>query len=448
MNMKQLRQDKADNDAAQARLKVEGRKLLAIADRTDEQQARVDAIARELDGLAEEAKSIAESLSLAERLQDEEKATALPVPGSPSARVVRARPGGRLYADMFPGVALDRGGFRDAEEFLASVHLGLSDPRLVRAHIVGGDIRATSTTTTGSGGGFSVPTEFFREWLDSSLEDEIVRPRADVRPMQSSEAVAPGWDDGNHSASLYGGFTGGWAAEGDDLDLEEPKLRQVKLKARKLGILTRASNELVADGVGFESQLGSAIVKALGWFLDGAFLTGTGGGQPLGIVNAPATIEVAKEGSQTAATINYTNLAKMFARMHPASIKNSVWVANSTTIPQLLALTIAVGDGGSHVPVLSQAGGQFTILTRPVIFTEKAPALGSKADIGLYDFSQYVIGLRADFALAKSQHAGFASDTSYYRGIIRVDGQPKLSAPVTPKYGDTLSPFVVLGART
>jgi hypothetical protein len=73
----------------------------------------------------------------------------------------------------------------------------------------------------------------FSGWLDSSLESEIVRPRADVRPMASSTASAPGWDDGNHSENLYGGFSGGWAEEGQDIILEETKMRMIGLKARK-----------------------------------------------------------------------------------------------------------------------------------------------------------------------------------------------------------------------
>ena len=156
---------------------------------------------------------------------------------------------------------------------------------------------------------------------------------------------------------------------------------------------------------------------------------------------------MSKEGSQTAATVNYTNLTKMFARMHPASMPNSVWVANPTTIPQLLALTVVVSSGGSHIPVLTESNGQFRILTRPVIFTEKVPVLGTKGDIGLYDFSGYVVGLRQDFSIDKSAHVGFTRDTTYYRGLLRADGQPKLASAITPKHGDSLSPFVVLETR-
>jgi len=105
-----------------------------------------------------------------------------------------------------------------------------------------------------------------------------------------------------------------------------------------------------------------------------------------------------------------------------------------------LSLSLPIVTGGVHIPVMSESNGTFRLLTRPIVFTEKVPGLGTVGDIGLYDFSQYVVGMRAEFQLAKSQHAGFANDKSYYRGIIRVDGQPKLSAPITPFSGDTALP--------
>jgi HK97 family phage major capsid protein len=53
----------------------------------------------------------------------------------------------------------------------------------------------------------------------------------------------------------------------------------------------------------------------------------------------------------------------------------------------------------------------------------KHDVLGSHGDIGLYDFSYYVVGLRKDMSLERSAHAGFASETTYYRGLLRVDGR-------------------------
>jgi HK97 family phage major capsid protein len=438
-----VRQAKADLERDIHALKSEARKLLETprANRVPAQEARLNAIDVELAARADELGTTLTDLARLERVQEDERASA--GGGAPVPTVVRAR--GRKFAEMFPHVPLSMGGFKSTEEFLATLHSGLADPRLTPTYTPG--MRATSTGNVPSEGGFSVPTQMWADWLDTALENEIVRSRCDLRPMTSSSAVAAGWDSGDHTSELYGGFTGEWLDEAGGMTAQTPNMRLIQLKARKLGILTAASNELIADGVGFEEQLTSAMPKACGWFLDRAFFMGNGASQPLGIFNSPVTITIAKEAGQTAATILYVNLAKMLARLHPGSFANSVWVANPTTIPQLLQMSISVGTAGSFIPVLSESGGKYTLLTRPVVFTEKVPVLGTVGDIGLYDFTQYVVGLRADFSLAKSAHVGFTSDLSYYRGIIRVDGQPKLTAPIVPYKGDTLSPFVLLASR-
>jgi len=152
----------------------------------------------------------------------------------------------------------------------------------------------------------------------------------------------------------------------------------------------------------------------------------------------------------------YANLVKMLSRLHPACYGNSVWVCSPTTIPELLQLTIRVQNaggtdfvGGSHVQVLSQDGkGNYTMLGRPALFTEKLPSLGTAGDVLLADFSQYSIGLRKDVSVEKSSHLGFLSDTSYYRCLMRADGQGRWSKPMTPKSGDSLSWCVVLAGRS
>ena len=53
------------------------------------------------------------------------------------------------------------------------------------------------------------------------------------------------------------------------------------------------------------------------------------------------------------------------------------------------------------------ADGSFSMLTRPLLFTEKLPALGDEGDILLADFSQYALGQRAGMGIEKSRHAGF-----------------------------------------
>jgi HK97 family phage major capsid protein len=354
---------------------------------------------------------------------------------------------GLYCADLFGAHAVsDTGGFATVGEYLETLDSGRADSRLVPAKM------AIASGSDGPSGGFAVPSAFAAWMLDGSLEGEIVRPRAHVTPLgpgQGDSKTVSGWDVSDSSSSLFGGFVGQWLAAGAPFTETTPKMRAIVLHLKKLGLLTSVVNELLRDAVSYETNLGIAFQKALGFFLDSAYLvTGTGVGMPLSILNAPATITVSKEAGQDAGTIWYENLVNMFARMHPASIANSVWLANSTTIPQISTLVVPGGLSGSHVPVMSDAGGKFKILTREVIFTEKLPALGARGDIMLVDLSKYEILLGLDLSVEKSGHVGFTSDTSYFRGISRTDGEPSWNKAYTPVNGNTLSPFVTLAART
>ena len=85
---------------------------------------------------------------------------------------------------------------------------------------------------------------------------------------------------------------------------------------------------------------------------------------------------------------------------------------------------------------------------KAVIFTEKTEPLGSKGDILLADFSQYVIGLRSEMRFDVSIHVAFETDELLARLIERHDGQPLWDEPLTLADGvTTVSPFVVLEER-
>jgi len=311
-----------------------------------------------------------------------------------------------------------------------------------------GLIKNSMSETVPSDGGFLIPSETAERIHAVSLENELVMPRAFVQPMRSNEINIPGLVVGDHSASLFGGFTASYTAELGTISENSPKARSMTLNAKKLTGLIRFSSELNADTQGGMSQIETLCGKGLSWYRDKAFLKGTGAGEPLGILNADCTIEVDKESGQANDTILYENLTAMMSRMFAGSFQNSVWVCHQSTIPQLLTLSLAVGTGGDHIPVMKESNGQFSILTRPVIFTEKTAVLGDRGDIMLCDFSQYIIGLREGMRFDTSIHVHFETDELLSRIIERHDGQPLWDEALTLEDGSTtVSPFVVLGAR-
>jgi HK97 family phage major capsid protein len=311
-----------------------------------------------------------------------------------------------------------------------------------------GLIKNAMTEGIPSSGGFLVPTEQADRIHAVSLENELVMPRAYVQPMGSNEMKIPAMVIGSHSTALFGGFTASYTGETGTIDENSPKARSMTLIAKKLTGLIRFSSELNADTQSGMQQIETLCGKGLAWYRDKAFLKGTGAGEPLGILNADATIEVDPAGGQDSNTIIYENLTAMMSRMFAGSFANSVWVCHQSTIPQLLQLSVAVGLAGNHIPVMTESNGVFKILTRPCVFTEKTEPLGDKGDIMLCDFSQYVVGLRSGMQFETSIHVHFTTDELLSRIIERHDGMPLWGEALTLEDGSTtVSPFVILGSR-
>ena len=331
--------------------------------------------------------------------------------------------------------------WRDKDtKFFEAVFGGRYHPDLVKRSMNEG---------VGSDGGWLIPVEYSEKIHAVSLENELVMPRAFVQPMTSNEVKIPGMEIGDHSSNLFGGFTASYKAEAATLSEANPKARLMTLQALKLTGFLRFSNELLSDTPNGESQIIDICGKGLGWYRDKAFLKGSGSGEPLGLMNANCVVEVDPEVGQTSG-ITYTNLTTMLSRLYAGSFQNSIFICHQSTIPSLLGLTIPCGTGGSHYPVLTEGkDGQFKMLTRPVIFTEKTETLNTKGDLMLCDFSQYVCGLRAGMRIDTSPHLYFATDETAARLIERHSGQPLWDEALTLQDGSTtVSPFVVLGTRS
>jgi HK97 family phage major capsid protein len=340
----------------------------------------------------------------------------------------------KSYKSMFGDLSSD--GWKSFPGFFAAAQSGKYHPNL-----------RTISEGVGSEGGFTIPTEYGGKIHSVALESELVLPRCFVQPMTSNEKKISGTVIGDHSSNLLGGFVASWKGEATELTEADPKFRQIVFQAKKLTGLLKYSSEWKEDTPDSEKNLQNLCGAGLAWYRDKAFLKGNGAGQPLGILNADCTLIQSKEAGQQAGTLLWENLAGMFSKLHSACVKNSVWICHQSTIPQLLSLYLPVGVGGSAIPVMSESNGQFKILTRPVIFTEKTEALGSKGDCLLADLTQYVAGLRSQLRFETSNGPGFSTDEIYARLISRVAGQPLWNEALGLEGGLQVSPFVTLEAR-
>jgi len=320
------------------------------------------------------------------------------------------------------------------------------------------DVGSPSThETPADEGGYLVPTEFRAQLLDLIVEKSNILSLGFPIPMATNSINVPFVQGMDHSGGqLFGGVYMQWLEEETQFTGARPKFGQVALRLKKLAGLAYISSEMIEDSpISIEPILTRNFTDALAWQLDWAFLNGSGGGQPQGILNSAALITVAIETGQTLANgpLLYENIVKMYSRMWNKA--NGVFFANHELFPALASLSLVIGTAGApaYLPANSQLSGKpfDTLMGKPLIYTEHCRALGTTGDLIFADFSQYLMGQKAAGALltSSSVHLKFDYDQMTYRFIFRIDGQSWWPSALTPRYGSaTLSPFVALGTRS
>lgn len=309
---------------------------------------------------------------------------------------------------------------------------------------------ATSFGAEGVGpdGGFAVPPDFRAQIAELVFGDASLLQLCNVVPTSSSGLSMPVDSMAPHDESS-GGLIAEWLGEGQTMTQRKPSLGKIEVKLHKLGVLVPLTDELLEDGPAVSAWLPAAVARRITAKLNEAILNGTGTGQLLGVLNSGALVTVAKETSQAADTVVAANVAKMWARLPPASKANAVWVINPDVEPQLQVMTL--GQQPVYLPGGSMVNaGAARLFGRPVIPCEACEELGEVGDVVLFDPTQYLVGvkaggLRTDFNL----FAYFDQGISAFRFTMRLGGQPTWSAPYTrAKSANTASPFVTLAQRT
>jgi HK97 family phage major capsid protein len=355
----------------------------------------------------------------------------------------------------------EKGGFGSISNFAAHVaKADRSGGRNVTPELAKWLKKAASATSLVEGedqyGGYLIPPEFRSNLMLAVTQMNEILPRCTGVPMKSTMIKIPyvnGFDESG--ALVYGGIQWKWLDELATKTETRPKFGQITLELKKIAGLAYASDEILEDSpMSMENILRNGFRDGLNFALNNVFIRGSGAGQPLGILNAPCLVSVAKEDGQLAATIMFENIVNMYSRIHDTS--GAIWLANQNTLPQLAAMSLAVGTGGA--PVWLPAGGisgapYDTLMGKPLIWSKHCSTLGTVGDIILADWSQYLVGQKAgqgaDGKYDTSIHLKFDADQTCFRFVFRIDGQPWWPTYLTPPQatGSTLSPFVVLATR-
>lgn len=372
---------------------------------------------------------------------------------------------GALYRDDAPGAALDSQPW--ARSWGAFMHaITREDDASARefiGQVMSRPVNAGFSERTPEAGGFLVP-EQLRSQVLSYMTPANIRPSAQVVPMSSLSLAIPFLDNPDESGSrqALGGLTFAWTGEGAPITPTSPAFGRERMEARKAAALLKdVPNELAADAAGALGDFfGGAARKGYAWFEDDAFISGSGAGEPQGLIGAPCAVAVDRANADE---VGFADIVAMMKALHPASksrglvpgITSTCWLLSAAVLDQLMELFYSPAAGEAIAP----PGGGFSmgdgytagpsLMGLPAFPTDHQPALGTAGDVILADLAEYVIADRMEMTVERSrQGAGFGADASDFRIKARLDGRYWIQSATTTESGQVVSPVVILGTHS
>lgn len=340
-------------------------------------------------------------------------------------------------------------GFKSPRQFMSAV---MAYGKGRRDVFTAGQMKILAAAGSDEAGGYS--EQFGGFLVPAAWQPGVLKVQGDVDPVGAMTRKVPMGSpsvkinarvDKDHSTSVSGGLRVYRRAEADTVTASRMQFEQIELQATSLFGIAYATEEILTDSPeSFTSLIAEGFGEEFAAVKLEERLNGVGGGEFVGVRNAACTIDVSKESGQAAATIVYENILNMFAR----AWRPQMWLASKTCIPQLAAMSLAVGTGGSVVWMPNaQPGLPGTLLGIPIYYSERMQTVGTSGDIMLCNWGEYLEGNLGPMGQEESIHVRFVNHERAFKFYERNAGAPWWSTVLTPKNGSTLSPFVTLATR-
>jgi HK97 family phage major capsid protein len=178
----------------------------------------------------------------------------------------------------------------------------------------------------GSDGGHMVPPVFSMDIFERVYANDLLSRTDQYTTAGDSMSFLANAETSRVDGSRYGGARSYWLDEGSTITKSKPTFRRFLLRLHKLATLAAVTEELLADSaISLEQYLVRTFSQEIAFQVGAALYRGSGSGKPLGLINLPCLITVAKETGQAATTIVTENIVNMFSRLWAGSMAPVVW---------------------------------------------------------------------------------------------------------------------------
>lgn len=277
---------------------------------------------------------------------------------------------------------------------------------------------------SGGAGANTVPVSFYEQLVAHLIETSaILQSGATILNTSSGETLQVPKTTAHSSAAIV--------TEAATIGESDPAFGQVSLGAFKYGTVIQVSRELLTDaGVDLEGYLSMQAGRALGNAFGAHCITGSGTGQPRGILtdaSAGATgpnaaTPVGGFGAQGTAEQGADLLITLFhSVIAPYRMSSACrWILNDTTAGTIRKIKTTEGQ---YIWQPSMIAGQpDTILGKPVLTDPTMPAIAASAESVVFgDMSQYFVRMAGGIRFERSDEFAFNADLVTFRALMRAD---------------------------
>jgi HK97 family phage major capsid protein len=247
----------------------------------------------------------------------------------------------------------------------------------------------TMSTTTGSEGGFTVPTETASTLIESLKAFGGMRAVANV--LVTATGAPLSFPTADATAEVGEIVAENAAATAADTAFGTVSLPVYKYSSKSVAVPI----ELLQDSnIDIEAYVNALLVTRLGRITNTHFTTGTGSSQPRGVVTGAGSGVVAANGSTQVTAVTYDSLVNLVHSVDPAYRDGALFMMNDATVGVLRKI-----KDGSGMPIFNPGyqqgvpgGAPDTLLGYGIQINQDVASMAASAKSILFgNFSRYTI---------------------------------------------------------
>lgn len=234
---------------------------------------------------------------------------------------------------------------------------------------------------------YLVDTDYMAELLQLEPEPGHLLGRVTVVPVQGGQVDIPRLQQTD--SNEYGGMSFSWKDEGASKDEAEPTIEQVSITCHEVSGYTEITKTMARRN----TVAATAIVQRLyrqGMqdAMDDVIISGSGTGQPAGIVNATGVRTQARDTSGDVKAKDAINLKHAILAHH-----NGIFIVHDE-----VEQALEIDDLSTENPIL----GDGVLAKKPYEVTERQPEKGNDGDMIYGDPANYYLGMEQDVVVEQS----------------------------------------------